>query len=79
MGQAPVAPPAPGERTLLEAEVGDPLNGCVSVLHELVEADEEGFLLLLLPAARCLFHRLLLGAIPSDRSLLRDTVMRRGN
>lgn len=42
--------PAPQGRTLLEAKMGHPLDGCVSLLHELVEADQEGLLLLPLPA-----------------------------
>lgn len=42
--------PAPQGRTLLEAEMGHPLDGRVSLLHELVEADQEGLLLLPLPA-----------------------------
>lgn len=50
--------PAPRGRTLLEAEMGHPLDGRVSLLHELVEADQEGLLLLpllvLLPLPACL-------------------------
>jgi hypothetical protein len=45
----PSLPESPG-RTLLEAEMGHPLDGRVSLLHELVEADQEGLLLLPLPA-----------------------------
>lgn len=43
-------------RTLLEAKVGDPLYGRVSLLHEFVEADEEGFLLLFLTPGGVFFH-----------------------
>lgn len=46
----PPSLPAPQGRTLLEAEMGHPLDGRVSLLHELVEADQEGLLLLPLPA-----------------------------
>ena len=48
--------PAPRGRTLLEAEMGHPLDGRASLLHELVEADQEGLLLLLLllPLPACL-------------------------
>lgn len=54
LGPPPV--PAPRGRTLLEAEMGHPLDGRVSLLHELVEADQEGLLLLLLllPLPACL-------------------------
>lgn len=41
--------PFPLGRTLLEAKMWHPLDGCVSLLHELVEADQEGLFLLLLP------------------------------
>lgn len=48
-GPLPAPPvPAPRGRTLLEAEMGHPLDGRASLLHELVEADQEGLLLLLL-------------------------------
>lgn len=55
-GWAPPPVPAPRARTLLEAEMGHPLDGCASLLHELVEADQEGLLLLLLllPLPACL-------------------------
>lgn len=46
----PPSLPAPQGRTLLEAKMGHPLDGRVSLLHELVEADQEGLLLLPLPA-----------------------------
>lgn len=41
--------PFPLGRTLLEAKMGHPLDGRVSLLHELVEADQEGLFFLLLP------------------------------
>lgn len=46
------------ERTLLEAKMGDPLDGRVSLLHELVEADQEGlFFLPLLAGLRRVLGR----------------------
>lgn len=64
----PPSLPAPQGRTLLEAKMGHPLDGRVSLLHELVEADQEGLFLLPLPA--CLREVLrkeqdALGAAPS--------------
>ena len=54
----PPSLPAPQGRTLLEAKMGHPLDGRVSLLHELVEADQEGVrllpLLLLRPLPACL-------------------------
>lgn len=63
-----MAPP-----TLLEAEVGDPLDGRAPLLHELVEAEEEGFLLLLLTPGPCFLRRRRLpprATVPRARRLL---------